>query len=464
MTTAIGALSPRALLSAAMVRACDGTVNKITGQPSGIAPYFASILHGLIRREMTDDMRSAFEAMGKKPTIGVTRDGVLIWAPEFVASCSTEELALVLVHEAMHVAMEHAKRGEALGIVPDCTPDKLAELITSASRWNKAADCAINDQLRKIGTLPHTEHICFPEKFGLPPNLTAEEYYYLLQEQEQKQEQGGGKGAGKGQGKGGKPSAGEEGAGHGHCGGVACRPLPGEDPAGKDPEGRSEVEMERFRHAAAEAVRDFASKHRGLVPAGLERWADDKLKPARIPWQEKLGRLVRGAVAYKAGAVDYTWSRVSRRQAGVGFGPGRPVVPALHAPKPRVAVVVDTSGSMGEQQLGDALSETQGILSSAGAEVVFCVCDAEVHGIKEVGDIREAMGMLKGGAGTAMAPALQAVADLKQRPSVCVVMTDGYIDDPPEPPFAVVWCIVGGERGFTRAYGDVVFVDDGDRD
>ena len=168
---------------------------------------------------------------------------------------------------------------------------------------------------------------------------------------------------------------------------------------------------------------------------------------------------MRGAVAYKSGAVDCNWKRPSRRQGGVGFGVGRPVMPSFHAPVPEVAVVIDTSGSMGKDQLSAALSEIQGVLSATGANVTCVVCDATVHGIKPIRNVQDAAAMLKGGGGTAMAPALAALEKTKPLPQVVIVCTDGYIDSPLKPSFEVVWCIVGGHTGFTMEYGEVVHVE-----
>jgi predicted metal-dependent peptidase len=449
------ALSPRDKLAAGMIRVVDPGKRK-DGNSIGIAPYFGVLLRGLIRREISPEQHVIMEALGMPATLAVSRDGVLWWSPKFVASITSDELAGVLVHEAMHLALKHADRATALGIKPE--PSN--EMFSKARRWNWAGDLAINTDVRKFAALPKDG--LFPEQFKFPEGLTAEVYYKLLEEWEKKQpkQPQGGQGSGQGQGAPGKgqPQAGVTG---GHCGGCAQHPIPGEpDPTGKPGEGRSEAELERMRRATAEAVKDYASKRRGTVPSSLERWADEMLKPAKIPWRTKLARVIRGAVAYRSGSADLTWGKVSRRQAGVGFGVGRPVVPALHAPQPEVACVIDTSGSMGDEQLAEALSEVQGVLKAVGSNITLCICDAEVHGIKPIANIRQARSMMKGGGGTAMAPALEAVSQLKNKITVCVVVTDGYIDQPDEPGFHTIWAIVGGNKNFTMPYGDVVWVED----
>lgn len=459
-------LSPRERMAAGITRVVDPT-RKQSGQPNGVAPYFGAILRGLIRREITEDEAKVMDAVGITPTLSVSNDGILRWYPKFVAGLSADELAAVLIHEAMHVALKHGERGAAMGVVPDASPDGF----TRARLWNHAADACINEEIRKFTKLPliNGGSAVYPESLNQPEGLPTEERFRRLLEEQKKQpkQQGGQQGQGQGTGKG-KPSGG---AAAGHCGGCTQRPLPGEPAPGKgkgpdgEAEGRSEAEMERMRRATAEAVKEFSSKNRGLVPGSLERWADELLKPAKVPWRQKLARTVRASVAYRPGAVDFTWSRVSRRQAGVGFGPGRPVIPATHAPQPKVGVLIDTSGSMGSDALAAALSEVHGVLDAVGANVTVAVCDAMMHGMKEVRTVQEAAKLLKGGGGTDMTPGMKAFVDKKPAPDVLVVITDGYIGDGylmPEPQhMKVVWVVIGGEE-MPCPYGERVFITDDD--
>lgn len=452
------ALSPRGKLAAAIVRVVG--VDPYSTEPAkrGLAPYFGSILRGLIRREMTEADEAVFVARGMKPTMGVSRDGILSWSRTYVdgfADDKLHELAYSLYHEVMHVALKHHERAEALGIVPEMTDDYFAKSTIA----NLAMDACDNEEIEKVaravGDFKIPKWWVLPETLNQPRGLVFEERYRRLLKDVQEEQKKGGGGPGGQSGKKVQP-----GAGKGYCGGCAGHPQPGEPEGGKSEEGRSEAEMERFRKESAAMVKEMASKDRGLVPDSLQRWAEELLKPATIPWREKLARIVRGAVAYKSGASDLTFTRMSRRQAGVGYGVGRPVIPALHAPVPNVAVCVDTSGSMSSDDLAAALSEVQGVLAATGSNVTFLACDAAVHGIKVVKDVHEAAAMLKGGGGTAMAPAMTAIEKLRPIPSIAIFLTDGYIDQPPEPSFSVIWAIIGDCKDFKMPYGDVVFVRD----
>lgn len=437
-------LTPRQKLAAAMAR--------VTDSGKGWAPYFGCALLGLIRREMDTTMIALMTAIGKPCTLAVSADGILYWAADFVEKQTVDVLAWILMHEVMHLLLKHHERAAALGILPEASP----AMIAKSTIANYAQDACINEELDKFQTGPAD---CLrPASLGQPPGLIFEERYRLLLKQVEK--------AG-----GGSKDKGPQGAGKGWCGGCAGHPVPGEpNPNGKggsgkgDGPGRTPAEMERMRKETAEAVQGHVTtKGRGTVPDSMVRWADEQLAPPKVDWRKHLAQAVRGAVASRSGAVDLTWNKPSRRQAGVGFGPGRPIMPSYHAPIPEVGFGVDTSGSMSGDALGEVMTEAQGVLLALGAPFTFAVCDAALHGIKEVGTIREALGLLKGGGGTDMRPLFEAFAKRPKRPQVVVIATDGYIGGgyPDEEPTwcKTVWLIVSGGHPNPCPWGETILID-----
>ena len=383
--------------------------------------YFRSALMALVPKKS--------EGLG---TFGVTDDGVLLWDPKMVDQWSVEEIAAVLIHEVSHLLRKHGSRRDRLKIDP--------------MLWNRAADAEINDDLYdarlKLPSFKNADGsvdrpiVPQTHKPKLPTGLTAEEYVRLLEKEDKKN--GGGKG---------KPGPGnpDPHAACGWCGSGAGRPLPGEGDAKGNSKGRSEVQLEQVRRSVAEDVRREAAKGQGRVAAGWVRWAEGTLKPAKVRWQDKLGRLTRAAVAYKAGAVDYKFTHPSRRQAGLGYGPGVPILPALRAPVPKIAVVQDTSGSMGTEELSAGLPEVDAILKGVGGSVTFIACDAAVHTMQPVRHWKELLKLMKGGGGTDFCPAFEALEKKRNdRPDVVVFITDGYGSFPTKPPpFKVIWLLTG---------------------
>jgi predicted metal-dependent peptidase len=139
-----------------------------------------------------------------------------------------------------------------------------------------------------------------------------------------------------------------------------------------------------------------------------------------VPWQHILASEVRAGMTAVAGATDYSRLKPSRRQAVTPV-----VLASLVQPAVTVDVVVDTSGSMDDAALRTVLSETEGIVRSAGAAVRLYACDAEVHGgVQRVRHAAEAK--LCGGGGTDMMKGIRFAAAQRPRADILVVLTDGY--------------------------------------
>jgi predicted metal-dependent peptidase len=451
-------LTPRLKLAAAVTRIVDGR--------HGWMPYFHAALTGLIRVESTD-----------VPTLAVSKFGVLYWNAAWVDSHTVEIVAMGLAHETMHVMLRHHERAEALGIRFEPGAPVSEDMQIRAQLANLAEDACINEQLRAVqvpqdkggeAVLPLPAEWIYPETLKQPAQLVMEDRYRRLVQNPPPPPPPSGGGGGAGAPKPGKGKGdGEGGVGQGKCGSCSGNPTKGE-PAGSKAqgEGRSEAEMDRMRRQVASDVRTFASKGRGTLPAGLERWADDMLTAPKVDWRTQLAQAIRASIAYRAGSVSLTWQRPSRRQGGLGYGIGVPILPALHAPVPLVAVVCDTSGSMGQGQgtpLAAAASEIRGVLRDVGAKITIVGIDADVHAIRDCATIEEACGTLKGGGGTDMTPAFTALADRKPRPEVVIVLTDGYIGDghpAVEPDWCrTVWCVVGENTERCCPWGEWIHVD-----
>lgn len=443
-------------------------------------PYFRAALFGAVYREVEP---------GSLDTMAMTDRGVLLWDKQDVERLTVEECAASIMHELMHWLRDHAKRCKSLGAHPRL--------------WNYAADAEINDDVRDM-KLKLPANCVFADQFkgtdGQPmkDGNIAEVYYAAIRQSAQQLCQPGQKGPkgqkgesdGDGQGMDGDGSGDSPSPGRGWCGSVAGRPHPKEpkgDGTGKGDkgdksdktgggaegsdsgeDGRTEADAVRIRKSVAEAaVKHAASKGRGTVPGGFLAWAEAEIAPPKIDWRSKLNKSIRSSIAYRPGAVTTTWSGFGRKQAALGFGPGRPLTPKWRAPVPRVTMVIDTSGSMGSGEnspLAQAASETAGVLSATNAAVTIVACDASVHAVKECRTWQEAVKEFKGGGGTDMRPAFKAVMSTKGGklpPEIVICVTDGYIGDPgPQlPGVHMIWVIVGGKTKCAE-WGETIVVDD----
>lgn len=331
-------------------------------------------------------------------TVAVDRRWRLYADPEEIARRDVPALGVLLVHHAGHLLRDHAARAGAAGVTEG-----------GRHRWTAACDAEINDDLLQAGHRLEAGEVT-PARLGCDDGQLAEAYWAAM---------------------GDPPPCADHGSG---ADGLARE---WEQPEG----GIAPSEADLLRLRVAHEVLD--ARRAGDVPGGWQRWAMD-VAGSRADWRRVLAGEIRAGVAAVAGLVDYSYRRPSRRAAACP----QVVLPALERPVPELAVVVDTSASMDDRLLGRALAEVDGVirrLGVAGAAVV--AVDAAAH---QVTRVRTAAGLRRsgvgGGGGTDMGAGLDAAADLRPRPSLVIVLTDGETEWPAHPPpgMRVVVGLVGG--------------------
>ena len=437
------------------------------------APYLAPTIYGFIPQVV--------EGMG---TMGVTKGMVLYYDPTWLAGCTDEDIAGALVHEAQHHVRDHIARSEGM---------------TNKNIANIALDEAINPHLRDAGwTLPHA---VYPEDFGHPPDLTAEEYYELhMQAQQQSpkpsqqpkkngppqpgDKKGSGQGApqsgkqpgppppqgdtGKGPGgQGGENGQGDgeksPGCGSGRCGGIAGNPMKDLEDKLDNEMGRSTAEQKAIQKQTMQEIKAHVAAHgRGSVPADLLQAVDmHAQEKSKIRWQDELRHAIKKASGrIEAGGMDFSLARPSKRSPARGFPR-----PGLVQYLPEVAFILDTSGSMGDRQIIDAIRQAVAIVKSLGIDSAwFLQADAAVAAKPKRIRIRDLMGNLKvhGRGGTRFDPALISVEKLKPRPDLVIYLTDGdgHVTHRPKG-MEVIWCIVHSHwnRAPDVPWGRVVIIE-----
>src|SRR5690606_10368294 len=237
------------------------------------------------------------------PTMGVDQYWRLYVNPDFLDQHSMEELAAVVYHEVLHLLWDHHGRRAAIG--------------ADHRLFNVSADLEVNDNIRDESfTLP--EGALLPNLFDLPDGLLAEEYCSRLLEQAETIEIQA------------HPMAGQDGSG---AGGEA-----GEWELGPGNDAISPGAGEVVRQTVAQAITEHAnsSRNRGNVPAGLRRWAEQRLAP-KVDWRKALRSAIRQGMGWTSGQVDYRYDRPSRRQSALP----QVVLPRLRAPQPSVAIIID---------------------------------------------------------------------------------------------------------------------------
>lgn len=390
----------------------------------------------------------------------------LYFDPAKLMEWPVDQVSGVILHEVGHCIRGHASRFESLG-----------EPAGNAKIFNIAGDSLINADLRDdhIGLPEGAVYVDTLQEQGVDVNreMSAEQIYQLIKEkaeenctcndsqgdsnddsgdsqdangsenqdgQEQNQNSSQGQGeqeqnqnedSSQGQGNGNQPCPVHQPAWD--CGSAADGiPRDYEKEGEKVDEGVDEERGDLIRQQVAVDIAQHA-KNRGSVPAGLQRWAKELLEPT-VDWRRELASIVRRSFAQVAGLRDYTYQRPSRRDSSMRAQGQNIVLPAMRQPNPpKVSIVIDTSGSMSEDELTYALSETQGVLrslGSSGRNIQVITCDAQAHTSK-VNSISKVN--LEGGGGTDMRVGIQAAMQGGSKPDVVIVLTDGFTPWPDEP-------------------------------
>ncbi|MER6155254.1 VWA-like domain-containing protein [Streptomyces sp. NPDC001868] len=321
------------------------------------------------------------------PTMGVDRHWRCYVSPRFVERTPVEELAGVWVHEVSHLLRDHHGRS-----------DRFAEKhgLTGPGerlRMNIAADCEINDDVFGDG-LATPEGVVVPALLKLPEGQLMEDYLRHFQ----------------------------LGAQTGEwawldCGSGADGLERGWELGPDGAHGLSAQERDAVRFRVAQGI----TGRPGSASAGWQRWAEEAFHPPQA-WRELLGAAVRSAASAPGAGEDYTYGRPSRRSASV---PGT-VLPSLRRRPPHVSVIIDTSGSVSDTELGSALLEVAAISRAVGGRrdlVTVVPCDAAA---RIAHPLCKAEGIpLLGGGGTNLRAGFTKALRSHPKPDVIVVLTDG---------------------------------------
>lgn len=363
-----------------------------------VRPYLATALFALGTVESR-----------RVPTMAVDRHWRCYVSPAFVDRTPVEELAGVWVHEVSHLLRDHHGRSDRVARERGLTGP------AQRLRMNIAADCEINDDVYGDG-LALPEGAVLPASLDLPEGELMEDYLRRFRLGPHTQD-----------------------FAWLDCGSGADG-LAREWDLGPDgAHGLSAQERDAVRFRVAQGI----TGRPGSAPKGWRRWAEEAFHPPQ-PWRELLGAAVRSAATGAGGGDDYTYGRPSRRSAGV---PGA-VLPGLRRTPPRVSVVIDTSGSVSDAELGSALLEVAAISRAVGGRrdlVTVVPCDAAARAVHP---LCRAEGIpLVGGGGTDLRTGFAKALRARPRPDVVVALTDGQTPWPgTRPPCRTVVGLFPRER------------------
>lgn len=315
---------------------------------------------------------------------------------QFVESINDAELTAILAHEVMHCALLHPYR----------TASRDLKL------WNRACDFAINQLLVD-------QNFTLPKGFLIDAQyigMGADHIYALLAREQREEKENGNQGDGERDGEDEQP-------------GQVVAPQPG-DANGEPAKGAPEPMTATDWQIATEQATAIAKKA-GSLPGSADR-AVKASRESETNWREILRRFVEHTVP-----SDYSWTSPNRRYIAAGiYLPG-----TVRENMPRLAVGIDTSGSIGQNELDMFASELTQILHEARPEAIdIYYCDAAVQHTESFSpDDPEIKLSAHGGGGTAFQPVFDRIADGDTEPAALIYFTDLEGPPPVEPGYPVLW-------------------------
>jgi predicted metal-dependent peptidase len=188
----------------------------------------------------------------------------------------------------------------------------------------------------------------------------------------------------------------------------------------------------------------------GAILAGkrggnMDRSLAELLEP-KINWREMLREFV---VSQCSGHDMSSWRRVNRRFVGSGlYLPGH-----ISESVGRLAVCVDTSGSIGGRELQEFMAEVVGVAKQVQPEVLDLiywdskVAAHEKYGVHELEGL-ETKTKPRGGGGTSPSCITAYLREHNIKPECAVVLTDGVVgnDWGGSWPCPVLFVITGGNK------------------
>lgn len=211
---------------------------------------------------------------------------------------------------------------------------------------------------------------------------------------------------------------------------------------------RAEEEMKRLVTDSVRNMRD-----RGNMPGFLQQLIDEWLRNPKLPYYEIIAKYVAHARKELRKKSPF---KIARKRAWMLANKSISIIPFPGWEKDvkfNVVVLIDTSGSMSNEQLAEALSGVANIIERDPNSVVTVLeVDTQINKEYEIKKIRDIDPNMSGRGGTTLTPGLLRARELQG--DVTLAFTDGYCEEIKIPkdklPKNLLW-IIPEETGSTHA-------------
>jgi len=219
------------------------------------------------------------------------------------------------------------------------------------------------------------------------------------------------------------------------------------------PPPETEESLERDWQKKLVRAAQLAAAH-GRCPGAMESLIGDLLNPV-IPWQQFFLSFVSEIIR-----EDYSFSVPDRRFIPVirdGVWSAGVFLPDLYDEGKEVVVILDTSGSISDDQLQSFASEAKGILASKGiTKMRLMACDTRIVYDEVLGPHDEVPLTWGGRGGTDFRPPIKRLEEEGFGQYVGIVYFTDLAGDYPErePPIPLLWIVKRTDRNMALSFGD----------
>ena len=355
-------------------------------------------------------------ALEEKIETAATDGQRIIFSPDFMDELSDNELDFVLMHEILHVALQHCFRGENY----------------DRELFNIACDIVVNSNILKEKNMDRSAITLkkFGEAMHLTPsgeegfNFTAEEVYHKLKDKSKKTAEG-------------RSSYGNGKESHAEKSGASFDNIHKEKSwddhskwgAFQDSDGSlGDIWVRRVEEASSAINIINSARGRGTVPLCISRLLKDLREP-KLDWRTLLNNFIHTEIC------DYSFAPPDKRYDDTGF-----YLPDYNENDERVENIlfmIDTSASMSDEDVTEAYSEIKGAIDQFNgrlsgwlgffdAEIVEPVPFVTTEDFKCINP--------SGGGGTRFDIIFDYAkkCNAEKRPDAIVILTDGFAPFPDE--------------------------------
>ena len=367
-------------------------------------------------------LRLPLKAAGSWCKTSATDAKSFYYNPEFIERLDSHQIKFVLIHEALHCALTHfARRGNR-----------------KKHTWDLACDFAINPLLVKEGFHPPLDVPIFRQYEG----MIAEEIYPMIDDnldqepmdqhlyddqnnEDSKDSDGGMREDNLTQQD--KNQSGES-KNNQSTSSLAQRPQ------SLNPDEIEKLATQWQKNLASSAQ---LAQEAGKLDGEFAKLIDFFLQP-RVSWQSLLSTFMS-----RLARDDFSYSRPSRR-------PGNAILPTLRSHQIDIAVAIDTSGSISQQEIDEFVSEINAIKSTIRSSITLIACDDKIFPSSpwryESWEEINFPASLGGGKGTNFRPVFELLNSLDNPCDVLIYFTDAKGLFPEKiPNYPVLWLVKGKE-------------------